>query len=91
MVSIEQAILPGEERFPARIEVHFNYYGEDVKLYLQRDDELTDLLSEGVFMSSKFLPSNVYDDEQSEVWFSLSTRASPTLKLVIQTTMWTVW
>lgn len=67
MVSIKDPALSDSERFPLNIDVHFNYYGEDVTLHLLRDDDLTSMLSESVFMTSKFLPTGVFDDEKAEV------------------------
>lgn len=74
VVSIKKAVLPGTERFPLNIEVHFNYYGEDVTLNLLRDDDLTSMLSESLFVTSKFLPSDVFEDDKAEVWFFFSIK-----------------
>lgn len=67
VVNIDRTVFPDNERFPEEIQVHFNHYGNAITLNLWRDDETTDLLSESVFMMSKFLPSDVFDDDNREV------------------------
>lgn len=60
-------MFPGSEIFPANIDVHFDHSETRVRLALNRDDYLTSLLSESVFENSRFLPSDVYKDTDSEV------------------------
>lgn len=67
LVNIQNALLPGKERFPEKIEVQFSHYGNDIRLLLTRDDETTQMLTEDVFRTSKFLPDNIFQDENSDV------------------------
>jgi len=49
------------------VEITLSCHGNEHHLRLAKDDELTGILNEGIFASSKILPSDLFQEENKHV------------------------